>query len=65
MLKEDFIKMLKNLQEQITSIEITHVFKHFDSGNTGYVTKSEFVKAFKRVVRDQSCLLYTSDAADE
>ena len=39
MSREDFNRMVKDLYEKVTKPEITYVFRHFDKGHKGYITK--------------------------
>lgn len=36
---KDFTKMVRSLYEKVTNPEIVYIFKHFDKGNKGYVSK--------------------------
>lgn len=39
----DFVKMVRGLYEKVTLPEIDQIFRHFDKGRKGYVTKAEFL----------------------
>lgn len=42
----EFKHMLKSLYSNVSNLELSHVFKHFDRGNKGYITKEDFLTAF-------------------
>ena len=50
----DFTRIIKSLYEKITAPEITYIFKHFDKGNKGYVSKNDFLTTFSSEIREQS-----------
>lgn len=52
MSRADFDRMVKDLYEKVTKPEITYVFRHFDKGQKGYVTKGDFLAAFHAEVRE-------------
>lgn len=52
MSQEDFSRMVQSLYEKVTKAEITHVFRHFDKGRKGYITKQDFIAAFNSEVRE-------------
>jgi Ca2+-binding EF-hand superfamily protein len=44
--KADFIKLVKYFFNKIAEYEISHLYEHFDSNKSGFVSKMEFKKAF-------------------
>ena len=40
--------MLKDLIPQLKPIEVDYVLKHFDKGNTGSVTKKDFIQILSK-----------------
>lgn len=41
-------KMLKDLIPQLKPIEVDQILKHFDKGNTGSVTKIDFIEILSK-----------------
>ena len=50
MSKADFERMIKEVNSNVTQLEVAHVFRHFDKSNKGYIRKEEFLAAFDRAV---------------
>lgn len=50
--QSDFTKMVKSLYEKVTAPEIVHIFRHFDKGNKGYVSKNDFMTTFSSEIRE-------------
>lgn len=46
--------MVRSLYEKVTAPEITYIFKHFDKGNKGYVSKNDFLTTFSSEIRETS-----------
>jgi Ca2+-binding EF-hand superfamily protein len=44
--------MVKSLYEKVTAPEIAHIFRHFDKGNKGYVSKNDFLTTFSSEIRE-------------
>ena len=44
--KNEFKRMVKELYSKVTTYEFDHVYKHFDRGNKGYISKDDFLSAF-------------------
>jgi len=44
--------MVRSLYEKVTAPEIAHIFKHFDKGNKGYVSKNDFLTTFNSEIRE-------------
>lgn len=44
--------MVKSLYEKVTPPEIVHIFRHFDKGNKGYVSKNDFMVTFSGDIRE-------------
>ena len=46
MSKAEFERMVKDINNEVTALEVTHVFKHFDTAGRGYIRLEDFTKKF-------------------
>jgi len=53
--------MVKDFIKRISNGEIHHIFKHFDRGFKGHITRNDFVAAFTTEVKDQSFQIHIED----
>ena len=61
MSKSEFERMIKEVNNEVTALETTHVFKHFDTAGKGYIRLEEFTKAFDKKVVKQGFNLSIED----
>ena len=50
MSSNDFNRLIKSLYERVSPAELVYVFRHFDRGNKGYVSKQEFLSILNQDV---------------
>ena len=48
----DFAVMVKEFVKGVTQPEILGMFKHFDRGNKGYITRTDFTAAFSTDIKE-------------
>ena len=48
----EFSVMIKDLIKRITQQEVLQLWKHFDRGSKGYITRYDFVAAFETEIKD-------------
>lgn len=57
MQQADFAAMVKYFIKKISPPEIAQMFKHFDHGNKGFITRQDFTAAFVNDVKDQGFVI--------
>lgn len=61
MVAADFAAMVKDFVKRISNPEVHHMFKHFDRGNKGFISRNDFVAAFTTEVKEQSFSIQIED----
>lgn len=46
--------MVKSLYEKAEPVEINHIFRHFDKGGKGYLSKQDFLTVISNEIRETS-----------
>ena len=59
--KEEFDRLVRSLYEKVTNAEVYLLFKHFDRGLKGFITKQEFVQQISQEVVKQALQLSIED----
>ena len=57
----EFRRMVKELYSKVTNLELSHVYKHFDRGSKGFISKEDFLTAFTTEVRQKTFSLGIED----
>jgi len=61
MVTSDFTAMVKDFVKRISNAEVHHMFRHFDRGSKGFITRNDFVAAFTTEVKEQSFQIQIED----
>jgi len=54
MTNHEFTKLVKNLYSKAVAIEIAHIYRHFDKGNKGYVTRQDWLHVIASGISETS-----------
>ena len=54
-------RMVREIQPKATNLELSYVYKHFDRGNKGYISKEDFMTAFNATVLQKTFALTIGD----
>ena len=50
---DEFSKLVKDIDNRVMNLETSHLYKHFDTTNKGYIAKEDFMLRFNDEIAEQ------------